>query len=298
MAAATVALSIAFPRIPPSVPLRPVASPSLSPQPLPRIPPGTPLPDHPPDGWTHIILKSRSTLASGEVDKLHPLARSTAALGEFLFHGILARVAPKERSPAARYCLDSVAIGLAAEVAGQDTVISSQTAERLAPELGPLKRTILKTAEGRLEEEVSIAASDGTVIFQVPADVFFQGEVRQALYRYAVLVDPAEGRLATVVWRVATDRPGPWRVMDPTAVRLEPNLVTTCRLHVDGRRVVAGIPTPSAFAVTGLPPGEPLEVPVWFFTEAATPRFEPAAFQRIDAALRRAVGFSPGPGPR
>jgi len=101
---------------------------------LPRIPPGTPIAESPPTGWTHLVFKTRSELASGDRDQVPDWA---ADLTRVLFTAMVARVRSTQVEGAVIYRLEKVAIGLGTRIGNRDVILSSDTQEALGANLGP-----------------------------------------------------------------------------------------------------------------------------------------------------------------
>ncbi len=255
-----------------------------TPKPLQRIAPGTPVPNGPPRGWTHLIFKTRSTLATGDVKEVHELAGS---LTPFLFTAMVARVRPVPHAEPTSYHLDKVAIGLGTRVKRADRVLDGKTHQALGAELGVVQKMILSGAEQRLDKILKIARSDTMAMVDAPTLMLIDGEHRETVFRYLFLVDPQNGRLDTLVWRVDEIRPGVYRLASGPAVWVQPNLVRICPLHVDGSKVFGSIPTSRAFAITRLPPGRPVVIPQRLKSTAGGKRLTPEAAGRMENTLRR-----------
>jgi hypothetical protein len=261
-------------------------------EPLPRIPPGTVVNDHPPEGWSHLIFKSRSELATGDLDAVPEWSKE---LSRFLFTALLARVRQASHHGQERYRLEGVSIGLGTRIGERDVIISSATQQTLGANLGPIKRIILGRAEERLNEVVRVARTDTMIVFDAPQTMLSEGRHRMVVFRYVVLVNPGDGRLATFVWRIDLGRDGSYRLAPGAAVLMKPNLLATCALHVDKREFTAGIPTPLAFATTRLPAGDPIELPRDLHGLAGQKRFNEAMVRQLESGLREIVAFPPRP---
>ncbi len=255
-----------------------------TPRPLERIAPGTPVSNGPPQGWTHLVFKTRSTLATGDVKEVHELAGS---LTRFLFTAMVARVHPIPDTEPPEYRLDKIAMGLGTRVKRADLVLDGKTHEALGAELGVVQKMILSGAEQRLDKIVEIARSDTMAMVDAPTIMLIDGEHRETVFRYLFLIDPRNGRLDTLVWRVDEVRMGVYRLASGRAVWVQPNLVRICPLHVDGSKVFGSIPTSRAFAITRLPPGRPVVIPERLKSIAGGKRVTPEAAGQIENTLRR-----------
>jgi hypothetical protein len=100
--------------------------------PVSLVQPGTVVGNTAPEGWTHLILKSRPRVSSGAVSRL---SDTEVRYATFLFMTTLARVKAQE-GPRTTYVLDDVAIGLGTEIDGKDVVLSPDAQARLEANLG------------------------------------------------------------------------------------------------------------------------------------------------------------------
>jgi len=255
---------------------------------LPRIPPGTPIADGPPAGWSHLVFKSRSELASGD---LSAVPDWSADLTRVLFTAMVARVRPLQEGEKTSFRLEKVAIGLGTRIEGRDVIISSDTQEALGANLGPVKKMILSRGEDRLKSVLQVARTDTMIIVDAPQTMLTDSRHRIVIFRYVLLVHPGDGSLATVVWRINLGRDGGYQLDPGNAVRMRPNLLATCPLHVDGREVTAGIPSSMAFATTRLPVGEPVTTPGALRSVAGQKRFTVQVVGALETAVRQAIGF-------
>ncbi len=258
-------------------------------RPLDRIPPGVRVDDRPGGGFTHLIFKTRSRLAFGDVDELHDVARS---LAEFLFTAMVARVVPSRNGDSVQCRLQSVAIGVGTRIGRHDVIISSDTQRQLGANLGLLKSMILSRAEEHLAKILRVAASDQMWIVDAPSVMHVGGQHRKIVLRYLFLVHPQTGRLATVVWRIDLDEQGRYLPVRGPAVWVRPNLITTSPLHVDGDKVYWGIPSNEAFAIVRLPPGTPIDVPPQLSQLLGLQNLTPETAWGLEWRFRQAIGFS------
>jgi hypothetical protein len=150
---------------------------------------------------------------------------------------------------------------------------------------------ILAGGEERLKNVRQVARTDTMMIVDAPQTMLTEGRHKIVLFRYVFLVHPRDGALATVVWRINPGRDGTYQLDPGNAVRMQPNLVATCALHVDGREITAGIPSSMAFATTRLPVGEPVAMPEALRSVAGQKRLPVEAVGRLEAAARRAMGL-------
>jgi hypothetical protein len=252
--------------------------------PVELLPPGTIISDSAPYGWTHLILKSRPVIASGDVERLGPVETRYAT---FLFMTTVARVAPHKSRFRTTYVLDAVALGLGTTVDGADMVLSPDTQKELGANLGLVFKLILRGAYNKQQEVHLVARSPTFALLDTPALMLRRGHHEDVTFRYAILVDGPTGRLDTLVWlldRTAPDEPapGPMEWLPPGKQEQAP-------LHVDGSEFkLLGQPGPRAFAVERVPQGERhLSIPADLKGLAAQEQFTSDEAGQLDQALRR-----------
>lgn len=226
------------------------------PRPVDRIPPGLTISNAPPEGWTHLIVKSQPRLAPGESKKVFPVVAKNATL---LFTAILANVAEDQRNSG--FFLDQLALGFGTRINGQDTIVSSASAKQQGANLGVVGGVILSQSEQRLDKFLLVARSPTMALLDIPGIVLFEDKHRDLLMRYAVLVDKQSGKLDTLLWLLDPASAEGYRLASGAMRRLHPNLIEDCKLHVDTADFTAGIPGQRAFAVYGAPPGQNGSIP-------------------------------------
>jgi hypothetical protein len=121
--------------------------------------------------------------------------------------------------------------------------------------------------------------------------MFAEGANRNVVLRYALLLNPSTGQLASVVWRIDLARDGSYERVAGPAVLIQRNLVGRCPLHVDGRRVYGGIPMNDAFGATRLPQGTPFDLPQKILPVAAGQQLTAETARDLEAALREEIVF-------
>ena len=256
-------------------------------QPLERIRPGTVIGDTPPSGWTHLLMKCHSRLTAGAIDELLAQAKP---LSELLFTAMVARVSHRPgRSPPFR--LESIAVGLGTTIDGKDTIITTETQEELGADFGFLARLVLDQGEKKLDGVLQVARSPTAMIVDTPSILSDKGKHREVILRHAFLLDPDNGGLANLVWRIDLDDRGQYAGVTGPVVHVKPNLVVTCPVHVDGGQIFGGVPLPTAFAVIGLPPGQEIPMPPALRAVAGRRELDVAAFAELEAALRRLIDW-------
>jgi len=227
----------------------------VTPRKLASIPPGTMIDDRPPAGWSHLIVKSQPRVGEETKDAIsEPLAR----LAGLLFTAVVADVKQDAQGASApgNYYLAEVAIGVGTDVHGRQIVLSPQTQEELGADLGFMERRTLAGGEEQLQQMRCMARSRTMAVLDSP-NVLLRGQKhRRAIFRYLILVDPATGRLDTLLWTLESPADG----QAPEAVGpvqwLPPNKLQDAVLHVDTSEFTAGIvPNAMGFALVQIPQG-------------------------------------------
>ncbi len=251
-------------------------------EPVELLPPGTVIEESAPEGWTHLVIKSRPTISSGAVHKLND---TTRRYGTFLFMTTVARVAPRKSGLRTSYVLDAVALGLGTTVDGKDMVLSPQTHAELGAGLSFIPGQILKGAYNKQREVCVRARSPTFALLDTPALLLRHDEHRDVILRYALLVGPWSGRLDTLVWLI--DREEEKDPLPEPIEWLPPNKREDAPLHVDGREFLGPIPKPRAYAAERLPRGKrQLPVPSKARALLAQERFDADDARKIDQTLR------------
>lgn len=226
------------------------------PRPVDRIPAGLIISNAPPEGWSHLIVKSQPRLAPGETQKVFPVVAKNATL---LFTAILADVADDPAQGG--FFLKQLGLGFGTKVGAQDVTVTSASAKQQGANLGLVGGMILSQSEQRLDSFLLLARSPTIALLDVPAVMFMEDKHRDLVMRYAVLVDKRTGQLDTLLWLLDPSKADAYRLASGVMRRLHPNLVEDCKLHVDPQEFTAGIPGQRAFAVFGAPPGQNANIP-------------------------------------
>jgi hypothetical protein len=220
---------------------------------LDSIPPGTVIVKEAPKDWSHLIVKSYSRPAEGDVNQLSAMADRMARL---LFTAIVANVKEENGGGEGKsYKLEKVAVGLGTRIDGKDTIVTPDTQRRLGADLGLLGRVVLRTAQEKIGEIRVVARSASMMVFDSPSFLVVEGKHKPIVFRYVLLVDRKTGRLNALVCalgREGEDYQGPIGRIQC----LPPNLTGDCVLHVDGNEFSLGQPTEKAFAAVSPPKGE------------------------------------------
>jgi len=224
---------------------------------IPRIEPGTRIGDGPPAGWTHLILKTRPLVNSGDV----------ADVSEWMIAGIrkfstsvILRTEP-DPTEAGRFRIGAFAAGLGAPVDGQDVIITKGTADKVGVPLGELEKMVLAEREKEIVATVSPAVTPTMGVVEFPAYVLRGTEHVKVVMRYASLVNVKDGGIETLLWVLEMAPGGGYSFSGDSLIRIEPNQTMDWDLHVDGSKInFFGQPNPDAFATTGRPRGPTIGV--------------------------------------
>ncbi len=255
-------------------------------RPIDQIPPGTKVANRPPAGWTHLIFKTRNRLADGDVEAIPEFARPTS---EFLFTVFAARVAPADPSGRPPWRLDKVAMAIGAQVGQDDIVLTTATQKELGADLGVLKLAILGRAEEHLKKVHQVAFSPRLALVDAPTYFADPDGHRPIVIRYFLLIRPEDGGLASLAWRIDLNQEGRYLSARSPAVLIQPNLVATTPLHVDGKKVTLGIPAPDAFATTRLPRGREVPIPMVVQGLAGRQELAPQDVLFLESHFRQAL---------
>lgn len=250
------------------------------------IPPGTVIDRTPPDGWSHLVIKSHPRVRPGDEQNVPATARSmTVRMTRWMFTAFVADVRPETRGQETRHHLRAVALGLGTSVGGRDVVITPDTAASHGVKLDFFTTTIL--TKGYETQKLAVVVAQSPTFALVDTPVWYRcGEKNRLIrFRYGLLVDPATGRLDVLVW--ALDPEG--HCGDPAAVLLNPNQIDEAELiPVAGGFNRLGIATDSAFGVDRLPPHRVrLELPPELRAAATRTRYAPDDARALEAALRQ-----------
>lgn len=257
------------------------------------IKPGTVVGTSAPDGWSHLVIKSLPRVRPGEESRIPAIARTqTVQMTRWMFTTFAADVRPEPHGRDTRYHLRAVGFGLGTSVGGRDVVITPDTAEGHGVKLDWITRTIL--TKGYQTQELAVVVVHGPSFALVDTPVWFRCGAKNRLirFRYALVVDPATGRLDVLAW--ALDPGGDCG--DPSAaVLLNPDQIDPAELVPDPEGFdLIGIASDSAFGVDRLPPHRVrMTLPPGLRELGAKTRFTPDEARHIEAGLRQLLATAP-----
>jgi hypothetical protein len=238
--------------------------------------PGLRITNKPPEGWSHLVVKSIPRLASGDRGTLPASASKTATMFR---SALLADVRPVD-SEEKDFELTQIGVGICVpQDEDHDVVVSADRLEALGLHFSTVQRAVLDAAEAELAEGRIIARTPTFALFRSPATILVAGNKhRKVDLNYALCVDRATGRLNVAVW---TMRPESEAQQPPTVmVKLGAKPVFECEIDVQAKRILGTVPYSWSFAMRSLPPGR-------------TMRVSPSLGEMIAAANRHPAGGDP-----
>ncbi len=212
--------------------------------------------DAPPEGWSHVVLRSVPRLASGDWRDLPQMGNQAATMFRTV---ILADVQPLGLDK--QFILSRVGLAMcvpARDGKDDDIVIASDRVEALGMRLSTVEQMVLDAAEAELAESRIIAFTSSFALMRSPVTLVVAGKHHKVDLYYAFCVDPTTGRLRVGVWSMwpgdVKKQPPP-----PSVIDLAPKTKFDCALDVQAKRVV-GIPISWSFAIQKLPPGHAIPI--------------------------------------
>jgi hypothetical protein len=212
--------------------------------------------DAPPQGWSHLIIKSVPRLASGDYRDLPDFAHRTATMFRTV---VLADVQPLGLDK--QFILSRVGLAMcvpARDGKNDDVVVASDRLEALGMRLSTVEEMVLSTAEAELAESRIIAFTSTFALLRGPATMVVGGKHHKVDLYYAFCVDPATGRLRVGAWSMwpgGRQQPPP-----PFVIDLASRTKFDCAIDVQAKRVLGTVPYSYSFAMQKLPPGHQIPI--------------------------------------
>jgi hypothetical protein len=254
---------------------------------LPRfnfVAPGTRVDDGPPQGWTHLVLKSVPKIATGDVDSLPESGRLTAAM----FRNVVLVEVRRSARPGGGFFLRRVGVGVCVPDRGHDIVVTTESLDKLGIDLGTIPRLILGRNESAVAQGTLVARTPTFALFRSPVLLLVGGTHRRVLLNYALTVDPKTGALRTALWWI-DEEPADRQAAQQLEFLAPPPLVFPCDLDVVARRLFGQISVSWSIAMRTLPPGKVVPMPEplqrWSITDPTT--FDEAA--ALERDVRKAM---------
>lgn len=221
------------------------------PRPISIIQPGTIVDSGPPNGWTHLIVKSFPRVSSGDLDQI---PERDVRLASLMFTALTARV---QQGNDGLWQFSEVATGAGTSIGGRDIVIDSSTQKKLGANFGILERMVLKEFDAKQSEALYKVISRHFLVVDTVGAFRVQDRNRMLPLRYAMLVDPPTGRLDSFCWLMDSDASGVSTMAMGDLQWLPQSLVFVPQLHVDASQYnFLGIPSDTAFCSSNIPPGQ------------------------------------------
>jgi hypothetical protein len=219
--------------------------------------PGLRITNKPPEGWSHLVLKSMPRISSGDRGTLPSGASKTAALFRTAIVANVRPVDAEERD----FELTQIGVGICVpRDEDHDIVVTADRLDALGLHFSTVQRVVLDAAEAELAEGRIIARTSTFALLRSPATILVAGNKhRKVDLNYAFCVERATGHLKVAVW---TMRPESETQQAPAVmVKLGGNPVYDCEIDVRAKRILGTVPYSWSFAMRSLPPGRTLRVP-------------------------------------
>lgn len=255
----------------------------LQPRRITLIAPGTEIGSEAPQGWTHLILKSKPRCTHGDVSRV---SRSNIEMAGLLANSLVARV---ERGQDGFRLVD-VATGVSTSIGGRDVIITPETQKQLGANFGFIQRLLLNEFHDQQQTVTVICRGPRFALFDTPI-VLRAGQKNHAmLLRYAVIVDGASGNMETLCWALTKNSQGQPDAIYGPMHWLAANTMVDCRLYVDAGEYTLGVPSKNAFGCLSIPPGQvQINVPPRVGQILAAPRLSQTEAGQVEQWLGDAV---------
>lgn len=252
------------------------------------IEPGTVVGDVPPKGWSHLVIKTKPRVGAGDVDALPKLGHRLASM---LVTTVVADVQRDPSRDERPYFIRRVGVGVGMNVNGKDVILSPTTARKLGANPGIIGYAVLVTAYNR-QKDCRLAGRTRTMaVMDTPTTLRHNDENKTMKLRYALLVDPQTGKLASLVWSIDLDPKGNYQEALGPIEHLASNTFDPCILHVDKKELSAlGLPSERAFAALSVPKGiTRFHIPTNLQTIAGTRDLDDTMTRKLESRLRDAL---------
>ncbi|MEM7561367.1 MAG: hypothetical protein AAF394_19755 [Planctomycetota bacterium] len=220
------------------------------------LPAGMAIGDKTATQWNRTLLLAKPRISSGDVDALSEDVRKTVS--SFVL-SILATIEGYDDATSGqkRYRLRDVGIGYAMQREDKLLIISSAKQSEMKLGLNFVGSQMLKTNEQQLKTARMIAHTSTIYMFDTPSMMLLGGKHVKLITRHFIWVDSKSGSSSMLVWLVAEDKSGNWRVASKSLQWVPTGTQEDRKVHVDGDQFFLGIPkNERAFALESLPPGK------------------------------------------
>lgn len=264
------------------------ASVDVAARPMDLLEGGLLLSDGAPAGWSHLVLRAIPRVAEGDIDRVPALVSKLASMYHLM---VVAHVERTADAPTSSFQIERVAIGLASDFAGARMTVSTRGPASVNSKLDFMARTALGQNEASLKKARQVARTPTMFVFDAETIMWRDDDHLRTIHRHALLVEPATGRLATLIWALSPGPRGRYRICCETLQWIPEALHDDRQLHVDARKFSLGLPTQEAFALVRLPAGRDVACDAQWH-ECLECRFDdPAEGIALERALREAVGW-------
>jgi hypothetical protein len=224
--------------------------------------PGLRITKKPPEGWTHLVIKSIPRLAKGDIGSLPAGSKKTATLFRSV---LLANVKPVDINEK-DFELTQIGVGICIpdpQDEDQDIIVSADMLNALGlNHLTTVQRMVLDAAEVEMAEGRIIARTATFALFRTPVTMVDPGPGGKHIkinLNYAFCANRTTGRLDVAVWSMKPES-APQQA-PVTMIKLTADAVFSCELDVRVKRILGTVPYSWSFAMPDLPPGRKLRVP-------------------------------------
>ncbi|MGC8640727.1 MAG: hypothetical protein ACP5XB_12720 [Isosphaeraceae bacterium] len=267
------------PALPEASPGRPIAPPAR----LVHLEPGCRFEgSQPPEGWSHLVIKTIPTLSTGDLDTVSAQAFETARRVRPVIVADVRQASPSAGSP---FRLDRVGVGLCAPGAEPNTerVVSPTSIEGTKGPWTTKQRLILAAMARETSGAKLVAATSTFALLRTPVTFLISGAHQKIDVCYALLVNPRQGELRTLVWldHAATDGQN----VAPIVARRFASPVFDSPMDVQAGKILGSIPITWSFAIRELPPGVDLTLPPELSTLLTSTTAASARAAEIEQAL-------------
>jgi hypothetical protein len=256
------------------------------------LPPGMLISDKPPEGWSHMVLKSIPRLTSGDKGTLPRGSSETATKFRTV---ILANIRPLDVDEK-DFELDQIGLGICVpKDEDQDIVVAADRLDALGLKLSTVQRMVLDAAEAELGESRIIAWTNTFAVLRGPATLVAGGEHRKITLNYGFCVERTTGKLQVGLWTMVPESKA---MKAPSKLRrLAQNPVFDCQLDVRARRILGTVPYNWSFAMNGLPNGKDMQVPAALGAQIVETSRRPveSAPEELERLLMQTLAKQPDP---
>ena len=249
------------------------------------LPAGTVIGDKSAKQWNRTLLLAKPRISSGDVDSLSEDVRKTVS--SFVL-SILATIEGYDDAASGqkRYRLRDVGIGYAMQQDDKLLTVSSSKQSEMKLGLNFVGSQMLKTNEQQLKTARMIASTSTIYMFDTPSIMLIGGKHVKLITRHFIWIDSKSGSSSMLVWLVAKDKSGNWRVASKSLQWVPTGTQEDRKVHVDGDQFFLGIPkNERAFALESLPPGKAAEWSTEAITLASRQSYDPLSLRSLALAL-------------